>query len=273
MSAGVGPNAAERLRWNDEQWIATWLERQALTAFTTEPLLDQLAPAPGERVLEIGSGTGRLSETLARRVGPQGGVVGVDLSEALTSLARARAAAEGLDNLSFVVADAQVDVLDAAGHFDAATSQFGVMFFEDRQAAFANLARHLVPGGRLAFVTWRRPEENPWYVMDALAPYLEESRRPVPGATTGPFSMADSDAVVDLLHTSGWKDGGCSEYGATVVVERAVLIADVGAITGVAESDRTGALRAMESRLDPFLRDDGRYEVPLAFQVFTAGRA
>lgn len=271
MSAGIGPNSAERLRWNDDQWIATWLERQALTAFTTEPLLDHLAPAPGERVLEIGSGTGRLSEILARRVGPQGAVVGVDLSEALTSLARARAAAEGLDNLSFVVADAQVDVLDTA-HFDAATSQFGVMFFEDREAAFANLARHLVPGSRLAFVTWRGPEENPWYVTDALAPNLGESRRPVPGATTGPFSMADSGAVVDLLHSSGWKDGECSAYRATVVVERAVLIADEGAITGVAESDRAGALRAMEVRLDPFARDDGRYEVPIAFQVFTARR-
>jgi SAM-dependent methyltransferase len=266
------PNAAERRRWNDPGWLTTWLERQTLTSHTTDALLRHLAPATGERVLEIGSGTGRLSETLAGLLGPGGAVVGADLSEGLTALARERASRARLANVSFVVADAQVDSLGDQP-FDAVVSQFGVMFFDDSTAAFSNLARHLVPDGRLAFVTWRGAEANPWYVMEALAPFLPEERRPDPAATTGPFSMADAGRVAELLDASGWKDPACTPYHGMVVVERAVLLGSDGAtIPGVADADLGDALEAVENQLGAFRHDDTSYEVPIAFQVFSARR-
>jgi SAM-dependent methyltransferase len=272
MSGQAPPNAAERHRWNDPNWIATWLTRERLTSFTTGPLLSHLAPAPGERVLEVGSGTGRLTEALARAVGPQGAVVGVDLSEGLTELAGQRARTAGLDNVAFVVTDAQVDAI-GGGPFDAVTSQFGVMFFDDPKGAFSNLARHLTPGGRLAVVTWQGVEANPWYVMGALAPFLPETRRPSPGAATGPFSMGDAGWVTELLGAAGWREAQCTPHEQRVVVERSVLISDdERALADISETDRPAAVRAMEAQLEAFRLGAASYEVPIAFQVFTARR-
>jgi SAM-dependent methyltransferase len=273
VSVPEPPNAAERRRWNDPEWVRRWLARERLTDFTTGALLTHLAPEPGERVLEVGCGTGRLSAVLAGRLGDGGSVVGVDLSEPLVGLARERAAAADLANATFVVGDAQVDGVPG-GPFDAATSQFGVMFFEDPRAAFANLATHVAEDGRLAFVTWQRVEENPWYVLGELAPFLPPERRMDPDAPTGPFSMADPPAVLELLRDSGWRDAACTPYREIVTVERFLLIgSEEGGIAGVAPQDQPRALAAIEATLQPFRSGDTTYEVPIAFLVFTASRS
>ena len=139
-SSSDAANAEERRRWNDDAWLATWLEREPLTAPVTPMLLDALALQPGERVVDIGSGGGGGTIEFARAVGPAGSVIGVDISDALVRLARARADEAGAGNVVFVVADAQTDELPG-GPFDVATSKFGVMFFADPVGAFTNIPR------------------------------------------------------------------------------------------------------------------------------------
>ncbi len=149
-------NQAERRRWNDPVWVARWLSRQALTSEVSGYLLDGLAPADGERILEIGSGTGRATLVLAAAI-PGGAVTGADISRPLSELAGQRAKEQGVANVSFVVADVQHDDIPG-GPFDAAASQFGVMFFDEPVRAFANIRRHVIPGGHLVFSAGgRRP--------------------------------------------------------------------------------------------------------------------
>ena len=114
--------------------------------------MDALALRGGERVLDVGCGAGATTRELAKRVGNRGQVVGVDIAPALLAVARAR---DG--GVRYIEADAGVAQFDTT--FDAVFSRFGVMFFDDPRAAFANL-RRAAPRGRLAFVCWRTFSEN-----------------------------------------------------------------------------------------------------------------
>lgn len=113
----------------------------------------------GENVLDIGPSCGEMTILAARAV-DSGHALGADLSQILVAEARRLAAAAGVANVRFEVADAQVHPF-GAGSFDVVLSSFGVMFFDDAAAAFANLRRALRRGGRLAFLCWRTREENP----------------------------------------------------------------------------------------------------------------
>ena len=164
----------------DEVRAAAWAEvRQPLELQLTplgRPALDALAARPGERILDIGCGGGDTVLDLARRVAPDGSIVGIDVSAAV--LAFARRAAEGLGQVRFIQADAQTHPF-APASFDAAFSRFGVMFFVDPVAAFANIRRSLRPNGRLAFVCWRALEENPldFLPLRAAAAHLPPDRK------------------------------------------------------------------------------------------------
>ena len=190
----------------DEVRAAAWAEvRQPLELQLTplgRPALDALAARPGERILDIGCGGGDTVLDLARRVAPDGSIVGIDVSAAV--LAFARRAAEGLGQVRFIQADAQTHPF-APASFDAAFSRFGVMFFVDPVAAFANIRRSLRPNGRLAFVCWRALEENPldFLPLRAAAAHLP----PQPALDSdgpGPFSFADADRVNDVLGRAGF---------------------------------------------------------------------
>ncbi|MEU5883328.1 class I SAM-dependent methyltransferase [Spirillospora sp. NPDC047279] len=119
-------------------------------------LLDAAAIGPSDRVLDIGcgyGGTARKAAALASHV------LGNDIAEPLIGHARSVAEAEGLRNIVFETGDAQTHPFTTGG-FDVAISRFGVMFFADPVAAFANIGRALRPGGRLAFTTLGPPEGN-----------------------------------------------------------------------------------------------------------------
>ena len=152
-------NAAQDEFWNGRAGH-TWAEYQVILDAQLEPLGREaqraLKPLPGERILDVGCGAGQTSLALAEAVGPQGEVVGADLSGPLLKIARGRAA--GLP-VRFQLADAQTSDFGGAP-FDAVYSRFGVMFFEGPAVAFANLKKALKPGGRLAFVCWRPFDEN-----------------------------------------------------------------------------------------------------------------
>lgn len=162
------------------------------------------SPVPGERVLDVGCGSGATTLELAARVGASGSVLGLDISEPLLSRARERTP-QGAP-VSFVLGDASRHDLPT-GAFDLLFSRFGVMFFDDPAAAFTHLRTALAPRGRLAFVCWRPFDENDWVrlPMRAVADILPPLPTPAPDAP-GPFAFGDADRVRHMLSTAGFID-------------------------------------------------------------------
>ena len=199
-------NAAQVAYWNETAG-RTWADLQDRIDRQIRPLglaaMERLAPASGEQVLDVGCGCGDTSLELARRVGPEGGVLGLDISAPMLEVARGRAEAAGARNLAFHEADAQTAALP--GGSDAVFSRFGVMFFADPTAAFANLRSALRPGGRLGFVCWRPLAENLWMRLPAetAAGLVPPAPPPEPGAP-GPFAFADPDRVRRILAEAGF---------------------------------------------------------------------
>lgn len=152
-----------------------------------------------DRVLDIGCGAGQTTREAARAA-EKANVVGVDVSADVLEIARRRSAEAGLHNVTFDLADAQQHDFPAAG-FDLCISRFGVMFFADPAAAFANIARAMRPGGRLAWMVWQGQEQNTWSgaIRQALAPGGTIS------ADAGKaFSLGDPAIATELLSTAGF---------------------------------------------------------------------
>ena len=159
---------------------------------------------PGDHVLDIGCGTGQTTRqaALAARAGS---ALGVDVSAPAIERARALARAEGLSNITFEHANAQVRRFPAE-RFDLAISRFGTMFFDDPRAAFANISRALRPGGRLVMMVWQADERNEWEV--AIRQSLAAAGKPtaLPAAGPDPFSLADPSTVQQILEATGFAD-------------------------------------------------------------------
>jgi SAM-dependent methyltransferase len=191
--------------WNSDAGNA-WVENQAMLDHMFQPFEALLADAvrPGDQVLDVGCGTGATTLATARRVGPAGHSRGIDISAPMLATARIRAAQAGLP-ASFVCADAQDHPFEAAA-FDAVVSRFGVMFFADPAAAFANLRRAARPDGRLHLYVWRGADENTFMTAAerAAAPLVALPPR-LPGQP-GQFAIADAAHVQALLRAAGWHD-------------------------------------------------------------------
>ena len=159
-----------------------------------------------DQVLDIGCGCGQSTRDAAR-LAHEGSALGVDLSSSMLAVARRRAAAEGVPNVDFRQADAQVYAFDP-GTFDVAISRFGVMFFEDRTAAFANIASALRSGGRLAMLAWQDISKNEWLmtVRETLAAGRDLPMPP--RGAPGPMALADQDDVRGLLAGAGFESIG-----------------------------------------------------------------
>ena len=186
----------------------TWAKMQArmdraLTPVTAA-LLSIAAPQPGEDVLDIGCGSGETTLALAGAVGDDGSATGVDISEPLLARARARAE-ELLSEAEFIAADAAT-YRDDMG-YDLIVSRFGVMFFADPIAAFANIHALAAPGGRLCVACWQPPADNGWatFPLTTLAS-LVPAQPPSDPHAPGPFAFADPERVHGILTAAGWTD-------------------------------------------------------------------
>lgn len=209
MPAGNGavPNTEQAEAWNGDEgrhWVAHRPRYDAMLRRLTPHLLDAGDVSAAERVLDIGCGSGETT-CAAARAAQHGLALGVDLSVALLSEARRRAAQDGVDNVCFEQGDAQLHPFAAESH-DLVMSRFGVMFFDDPGAAFVNIARALRPDGRLAFLCWRDISHNEWILTlgGALAAHVELPALDATGP--GPFSLAEPRRIRELLDGSGFAD-------------------------------------------------------------------
>ena len=185
--------AEQAAYWNGpggDGWLAAYERIQRSLADIGDIGLAAAAPRHGEHVIDIGCGTGGTTAALAHAVGIAGHVLGVDISQTLIEAARAHR----LENATFVVGDAATHPFKAEA-YDLVYSRFGVMFFADPVSAFRNIRRALKPTGRLAFIAWRTPQENPWGTVPARAaqPFLPPQPRPGP-EDPGQFSFGDARA-------------------------------------------------------------------------------
>lgn len=203
-AAGAQPDQAEL--WNGPAGRA-WVDQQALLDAAFTPIEAWLAEATvragARRVLDVGCGTGSTTLAVAGRLGAQGECLGVDISGPMIACARSRASqAEG--RVRFVEGDAQSYAFSPDA-FDLIVSRFGVMFFADPVAAFANLARAARPGGELALIVWRGAEENDFMTTaERAAEPLLPQFAPRPKDGPGQFAFADPERVHAILAQAGW---------------------------------------------------------------------
>ena len=199
-------NRSQVAYWNGpigHMWADAQEKRDRDHAPMTEALMKLAAASPGEHVLDIGCGSGTTTLRLAQQVGAQGSVLGVDLSAPMLAVAERRAREIG-SHARFIEADV-TDYRFEPKHFDLALSQFGVMFFADPAASFANVFAAMKDGGRIAFVCWRASTENPWSAIpESAAKPLLPPMQPVPPDAPGRYSFANPDRVRSILLQAGF---------------------------------------------------------------------
>ena len=263
--ANSGPNDEQAERWGGAAG-RHWIEHEAdydrqLEEYGTA-LLDAAHLDERSRVLDVGCGTGTTSIAAARHARQ---VLGVDLSPVLIERARARAARHA--NMAFEVADAQTAAFEPT--FDVVISRFGLMFFADPRAAFANLRRALVPGGRLVTVCWQSLDRNDWMRVpgNALAQVVPLGDLAEPGQP-GPFSLSSPDELTNLLGDTGWDDitvdgwtfpvpvGGARSLDNAVEFVRGGSLGR-SALAGVSPAVERRALDCVRDALAPFVTADG----------------
>ncbi len=161
---------------------------------------------PGDKVLDIGCGYGETCLEMGRMVGPGGEVLGLDCTEAFLEIANKERDAAGLDNVKFVLGDAQTYPLPE-NYYDVVYSRFGVMFFQNIVYALKNAHKTLKPGGKLCMIVWRTIRDNPcWGLAKDVA--LKHLPPPGEGAQTcgpGPFALADEETDRGMLKAAGFE--------------------------------------------------------------------
>jgi SAM-dependent methyltransferase len=273
-------NTEQRDYWNAR--APAWVRRaEAMATFTdvfSQPAMDALDPQPGWRVLDVGCGPGLTTIALARRVAPGGSATGADISSGMIDAARDRAARDAVDNAQFFVADAQTEALGDG--YDGVFSRFGVMFFADPDAAFANIGRALRPGGRLSVAVWAPLDENPWMFVPtaAAAGILDAEFAPAGPGQPGPFALSDRARLESLMGGAGFTDLQIDPVAANrpVAADKGVVqLLETGPLSDkfeAADDDtRARAVAAVEEAIESYRTDDG-WAIPGRSFTVTASR-
>ncbi|HME20721.1 MAG TPA: class I SAM-dependent methyltransferase [Acetobacteraceae bacterium] len=255
-SSQTTPNAQQIEYWNGviaQTWVRLQTRLDELNHKLTQVALEHAAPQPGERAIDIGCGCGATVLELARRVGLGGHVFGVDLSGPMLGLARRRTAEAGYTQVTLEQADMSTYAF-APQSFDLAFSRFGVMFFDNPVAAFANLRGALKPAGRLVFACFRSMAENPWVLepLKAVQHLLPPSPPPGP-EEPGQFAFADPDRVRRILGAAGFHDIVFTKYDPVMQLGSAAQAAEFSsqigpvarALVGAPETLRTAVRDAL----------------------------
>jgi SAM-dependent methyltransferase len=157
-----------------------------------------------DHVVDIGCGAGRTT-CQAARLAVAGSALGIDVSAAAVARAQRLAREEGLRNVAFECADAQVHRFPEH-RFDLAISRFGTMFFGDPVAAFTNIGRALRPAGRLVMIVWQARGHNEWAVAIDRILTAHDPAAAVDSPAADPFSLGDPTTATAILGAAGFAD-------------------------------------------------------------------
>lgn len=262
------PNHTQRSAWNGDsgyRWIADPDQRDHVLADTAAALALAGRVQPGEHVLDIGCGCGATTLAAARAAGPEGTVLGLDISEPMLSVAQTRLAATPLNNVTLRLADVQTDELPAAIH-NIAISRFGTMFFDDPIAAFTNIAASLRAGGRLCIATWQPLSANPWLAIPGAELLRYGTLPDTTGTAPGMFAQSDPAVIHATLTAAGFTDIDVAPIDVTMHLggnptDASAYLTDTGIARTVLETiaphERDGAIAAVISLLGQYVGPNG----------------
>jgi SAM-dependent methyltransferase len=226
----------------------------------TERMLDLAQLSAGDRVVDVAAGAGGQSIAAARRVGPDGLVLATDISPRILEFAESAAQAEGLSNVATRVSDGEV--LDVeAGHFDAAISRLGLIYFPDRAASLGAIHQALRPGGRIAAIVYSTADRNQFFsVPVSLIRERAQLPAPLPGQP-GPFSLGAPGVLEAELAAAGFRDISVESIDAPLRLDSAAECTRF-------ERESFGALHQMLSGLDEEARERVWRDISEALAAF-----
>ena len=266
----------EYRRTNRQAWdsVAPAWERWRAFAETCygpvrEWMLRELAPQPGDTVLELSAGGGETGLQAAAAVGDTGRLISTDFAPEMVEASRRRGAELGVKNAEYRVLDAEhLDLADAS--VDGVLCRFGYMLMADTAAALGETRRVLRAGGRLAFAVWAPAERNPWATIRSQTlierGYMEP---PEPGAP-GPFTMGSEARTRGLLEQAGFRQVRFEEVPVSLPFRDVEAYVAWGievspgfasALAPVPEDERASLQTEMGARLAAFATPEG-YELP-----------
>lgn len=266
------PNADQIKFWNGpggEQWAINQENMDANLKPFADAAIALADAKPGERALDIGCGCGDTTLILADKVGLEGRAIGLDISGPMIGRANERAAAVetmGLPCPGFVLGDASSYAFKPA-QTDLLFSRFGVMFFSDPTAAFANMRGALRPGGRTAFICWQPMALNDFFMVPTAAALtvLPAPEAP-PADAPGPFAFGDKDRLNRILTDAGFSG---------ISIDSLEIDMEVGGGKGIEaagrELTRTGPLARMVIDLSDELRERVTDAVIQALEAHASG--
>ncbi len=237
-------------------------------------LLALAAPAPGEVVLDVACGPGVLSTAAAQAVGPEGQVVGADLSEAMVQAAQQRALAMGLAQARFVRMDAQQLALPDAD-FDLALCSLGLMYLPDPDAALRELQRTLRPGGRAVLAVWGERARCGWAPLFGIVDAEVNSEVcPLFFALGQGSTLAQRCAAAGLVPRRQQRRSDWLDYANA---EEACGAAFAGGPVALAWSRFDSAVRERVQQrylqaLQPWQTSQGGYRLPAEYMLVVAQR-
>jgi ubiquinone/menaquinone biosynthesis C-methylase UbiE len=252
---------------------------QAAFAPVSEWLVDAIEPQPGHRVLELAAGPGDTGLLAAELIAPGGTLISSDAVEEMVTIARARAAELGIENVEFRTIDAEWIDLPTAS-VDGVLARWGYMLLADPAAALRETRRVLRPGGRVALAAWTDPAENLWSAV-AREEVMRLAGLPEPDLDEpNMFAFRDPQRIRGLLEETGFAD---------IVVEQLDLVLDYDdldswwdlqldvstnlaeMVTALTPAQRDDVRDATDARLAPFVADDGSVRIPGRTHVAAAG--
>jgi len=246
-------------------WMADW----------ASDLIDAGQVGLKNRVLDVACGTGIVARKAAGRIGPDGRIAAVDLTEGMLRVARECAAREGAMGIEWYQSDVSCMPF-STGEFDTVLCQQGLQFFPDKAAALREMKRVLTPGGTLALSVWGRAEKSPHVlvIFDVFSEYFGEDSTTIFRVAC---SLSSHEMLKNLVQDAGFSD---IQIRSEVKIARHPSLAELlpayfsvlpvaAQIAAMPEVERTRMFRRMEMKLADWRENEG-LAVPTENCILTA---